>query len=76
MAWVKASADVPGVAEPGSVPDAEEQEPIMSARRPWPACSFPGRACKCIGVTADDLFEYQAIPQGGWVMADVAGCAF
>ena len=24
---------------------------------------------------ADDLLEYQANPQGGWVMPDVAGCA-
>jgi hypothetical protein len=23
----------------------------------------------------DDLFEFQAISLGGWVMADVAGCA-
>jgi hypothetical protein len=22
-----------------------------------------------------DLFEYQAIPQGGWVVLDVSGCA-
>jgi len=27
-----------------------------------------------VGAT-DDLLEYQAIPQGGWVMADGAGCA-
>jgi len=24
---------------------------------------------------AGDLFEYQSISQGGWVMLDVAGCA-
>jgi len=23
----------------------------------------------------EDLFEYQSIPQGGWMMPHVAGCA-
>lgn len=35
-----------------------------------PAASREGRA-RCIGVTADDLFEYQSIPQSGWAMPGV-----
>jgi hypothetical protein len=28
-----------------------------------------------IGALQPDLLEHQAIPEGGWVMPDVAGCA-
>jgi hypothetical protein len=37
--------------------------------------STPGAISGLVFGAADDLFEYQAIAPGGWVMLDKAGCA-